>query len=692
MKRLGTATLVVAVFTALLASTAGSWTNVYGPDGPDRFSSAEALAVLPDGSSIVAGCFDDEFNGFNAVSGLDTFVMKLSPEGETLWTYTEDGSHSDDCQTFQIVVDEAENTFFSYGYHEKYIAGIDANGEPLAASFTGELDDCAGQGLFPNLDQYRQLIAAPDGFAFTGSEGGACTQADFYGRFELNRVLADGSVAWTWEPTYPAEYGINDYLVRPVTGMTRADGVGGYVMVAKHIPELSYRQADLAVYRVAADGSELWSTLINGSCVSDGDWSLVTEEHIILDSPACEDSEVQAARVLSLASGEVVTDYDQAALRGDSMLQGQFPDPACYEYSADAPVWDSYRISPDLVVFNYDRCDSDLPASPRECGSPPPAWNIITDFQFRGFADLGNGKYAAPTTWSGDLNCSGGAVPNDDYRVISGYGIGVFEIIADGFFRPVKFVRIFDESESYGNLDSTESIREVQVSPTTGQVVAVGRSGGLISLNLRTSRSLSTQSLEIPNALTVSASSDVAPLTHGFEDVPTDGWRSDAVYWLRESGVTKGCNTTSFCPDEEMTRAQQLTFLWRYAGEPSAGPVSPFTDVPRGQYFSVPVDWAFNTNVTKGISQNPWLFGTTQSVTRAQAVTFLWRQAGEPEPSGPPTFGDVPAGQFFTEAVAWAAENGVTNGRNANEFDPHAPVKRVEFAAFLSRYDDLNLN
>ena len=52
----------------------------------------------------------------------------------------------------------------------------------------------------------------------------------------------------------------------------------------------------------------------------------------------------------------------------------------------------------------------------------------------------------------------------------------------------------------------------------------------------------------------------------------------------------------------------------------------------------------------------------------------------------------MPAGRFFTDAVARAAENGVTNGRNANEFDPYAPVKRVEFAAFLSRYDNLNLN
>jgi hypothetical protein len=691
--RLTVSLLTLALSGAVVVPSASAWTNVYGPNGPDRFSSAEALAMLPDGSAIVAGCFDGEFNGLHAADGLDTFVMKLSPEGETLWTYTEDGSHYDDCQTFQIVVDDAENTFFSYGLHEKYIAGIDSGGAALPASFSGGLDPCAGAGLFPNLDQYRQLFAASDGFAFRGAEGGACTEGDgdFVGRFELARVLADGSVAWTWEPIYPAEYGIDDYLVRPVTGMSRADGVGGYLMVAKHMPELSYKQTDLAVYRIGADGTELWSTLINGSCVSDEDWSLVTEEHIILDSPLCEDSEVQAARVLSLATGAVVTDYDQAALRGDSMLRGQFPDPACYEYSADAPVWGDYRISPELVVFNYERCDSDLPEGYRECGSAVPVWEIRAEYQFRGFADLGDGRYAAPTTWVGDLNCSGGAVPHDEYRVISGYGIGVFEIVADGFLRPVKFVSIFDDTPADmwdPNPDpSTDSVREVAVSPTTGQVVAVGRSGGSSSVNLSASRSLSAQNLELPNALTVSVSSEAVPLTHGFDDVSTSGWKSDAVYWMRQSGVTTGCGDTTYCPDQEMTREQQITFLHRYAGEPSAGPQSPFTDVPRGTYYTTAIDWAYNNNITTGISSTR--FGTGQPVTRAQAVTFLWRQAEEPEPDGAVPFDDVPADNYFTKAVAWAYEAGITTGKSPTVFAPYDAVTRVEFAAFLSRYDNL---
>ena len=136
-----------------------------------------------------------------------------------------------------------------------------------------------------------------------------------------------------------------------------------------------------------------------------------------------------------------------------------------------------------------------------------------------------------------------------------------------------------------------------------------------------------------------------------------------------------------------MTREQQITFLHRYAEKPPAGPQSPFTDVPRGTYYTTAIDWAYNNNITTGISSTR--FGTGQPVTRAQAVTFLWRQHGEPEPDGPGPFDDVAEGQYFTKAVVWAYENGITYGKSPTAFAPHDAVTRVEFAAFLSRYDNL---
>ena len=179
------------------------------------------------------------------------------------------------------------------------------------------------------------------------------------------------------------------------------------------------------------------------------------------------------------------------------------------------------------------------------------------------------------------------------------------------------------------------------------------------------------------------------PFVHSFVDVPVDGWRGEAVSWMQASGVTNGCSASEFCPDAQMTREQQLTFLYRYAGAPALGSSHPFTDVSGGRYYSDAVSWAYNEGVTTGVS--PTLFGTGAAVTRGQAVTFLWRQAGSPVPVGSNPFTDVSGGRYYSHAVIWAFEQGVTTGMSPVLFGPEYPVSRVQFAAFLSRYDGLGL-
>ena len=164
------------------------------------------------------------------------------------------------------------------------------------------------------------------------------------------------------------------------------------------------------------------------------------------------------------------------------------------------------------------------------------------------------------------------------------------------------------------------------------------------------------------------------------------GWRNDAAAWMRQSGVTTGCSSTAFCGSADDLE-QQITFLWRYAGAPSAGASPPFADVAPGRYYTNPVAWAYNNGITNGVGGG--LFGTGQPVTRAQAVTFLWRQAGEPTPTGNNPFNDVAAGRWFTDPVRWAFENGITNGTSPTTFAPGQAVTRIQFAAFLSRFDNL---
>ncbi len=131
-----------------------------------------------------------------------------------------------------------------------------------------------------------------------------------------------------------------------------------------------------------------------------------------------------------------------------------------------------------------------------------------------------------------------------------------------------------------------------------------------------------------------------------------------------------------------------MTFLWRAAGRPApSGSVQQFSDVPKTNSYAYCYDailWAVENGITKGTDATH--FSPNATVTRAQFVTFLWRYAGEPAPKNMSCgFSDVDANAFYYKAVLWAVENGVTTGKTATQFAPGATCTRCEVAAFMFR-------
>ena len=171
-------------------------------------------------------------------------------------------------------------------------------------------------------------------------------------------------------------------------------------------------------------------------------------------------------------------------------------------------------------------------------------------------------------------------------------------------------------------------------------------------------------------------------VTNPFTDVYESDYYYDAVLWAVANGVTAGTSATTFSPNAPVTRAQMVTFLWRAYGSPKATGSNPFADVSADAWYYDAVLWAVANGVTVGTSATT--FSPDAPVTRSQAVTFQWRAAGSPVVAGD-SFDDVAADAYYAGAVTWAIANGITNGTGGNKFSPEVTVTRAQAVTFLWR-------
>ena len=168
----------------------------------------------------------------------------------------------------------------------------------------------------------------------------------------------------------------------------------------------------------------------------------------------------------------------------------------------------------------------------------------------------------------------------------------------------------------------------------------------------------------------------------GFADVPANAFFADAVKWAVDKGVTNGLTDTMFGPYEPCTRGQIITFLWRAAGSPEPKTAVSFADVPAGSYYAKAVAWAIENGITNGVTDTT--FAPDATCTRGQGVTFLYR-ALKGSAGATSSFVDVPANAFYADAVGWAVSGKVTDGTSNTTFSPDDNCTRGQIVTFLFR-------
>ncbi|MBR7178430.1 MAG: leucine-rich repeat protein [Oscillospiraceae bacterium] len=170
-----------------------------------------------------------------------------------------------------------------------------------------------------------------------------------------------------------------------------------------------------------------------------------------------------------------------------------------------------------------------------------------------------------------------------------------------------------------------------------------------------------------------------------FTDVPWDSFFYESVMWAAEKGITNGLTETSFGPGGSCNRAQVVTFLWRAAGEPEPTTTeNPFVDVQAGSFYEKAVLWAVENGITTGTDATH--FSPNMACNRATVVTFLYRAFEEPAVEGAENpFTDVPADSWYTAPVLWAVEQGITNGMGEGIFGSETACNRAQIVTFLYR-------
>ena len=195
--------------------------------------------------------------------------------------------------------------------------------------------------------------------------------------------------------------------------------------------------------------------------------------------------------------------------------------------------------------------------------------------------------------------------------------------------------------------------------------------------------SATTASADLTEEFTPGDCITQATIATPFVDVPPGQYFTNAVGWAFRNGVTLGSDDTHFSPNDRVTRAQFATFLHRMLCEPAVASEAPFTDLLDDVFYTVAVDWLWENGYTNGKPGN--IYDPQGFLTRGELAAFLFRMVGEPSGAPVNPFVDVPRSQYYAPAVDWLLARKITTGTTDTTFSPDGVVTRAQAVTFLYR-------
>ncbi len=170
-----------------------------------------------------------------------------------------------------------------------------------------------------------------------------------------------------------------------------------------------------------------------------------------------------------------------------------------------------------------------------------------------------------------------------------------------------------------------------------------------------------------------------------YDDVAEASWYAGAVGYVTEKGLMAGTGNGMFSPDGLITRATAVTVLYRLAGEPAVSEDTGFADVQPGMWYTKAISWAARAGIASGYDYG--YFGVNDPMTRQQLATVFWRYTGSPDVAAGEDFADESdIASYADKAVDWARAGGVIVGKPGNLFDPNGTATRAQLAQILMNY------